>query len=116
MSSTCARAAFFFSSRRRHTRWTGDEFRRVLFRSWLFGRASIHFKVWTRYRSMPLLLGLVLVSLFIWFTENIGTFTKTWLYPSQRLGWSMVGIERSEERRVGKEWRSGWVAVGVRKI
>ena len=61
---------------------------------WLFGRASIHFKVWTRYRSMPLLLGLVLVSLFIWFTENIGTFTKTWLYPSQRLGWSMVGIEK----------------------
>ncbi|MDH2383676.1 DUF817 domain-containing protein [Bradyrhizobium sp. CER78] len=61
---------------------------------WLFGRTSIHFKVWTRYRAMPLLLGLVLVSLFIWFTENIGTFTKTWLYPSQRLGWSMVGIEK----------------------
>ncbi|WP_244485756.1 DUF817 domain-containing protein [Bradyrhizobium tropiciagri] len=60
----------------------------------LFGRTRIHFKVWTRDRSMPLLLGLVLVSLFIWFTENIGTFTKTWLYPSQRLGWSMVGIEK----------------------
>ena len=40
------------------------------------------------------LMGAVLVSLFIWFTENIGTFTKTWLYPSQRLGWSMVGIEK----------------------
>ncbi|MBK5652408.1 MAG: DUF817 domain-containing protein [Rhizobium sp.] len=61
---------------------------------WLFGRTSVHFKVWTSHRSMPLLLGLVLVSLFIWFTENIGTFTKTWLYPSQRLGWSMVGIEK----------------------
>ncbi|MCC8967870.1 DUF817 domain-containing protein [Bradyrhizobium sp. Pear76] len=61
---------------------------------WLFGRARVHFKVWTRYRAMPLLLGLVLVSLFIWFTENIGTFTKTWLYPSQRLGWSMVSIDK----------------------
>ncbi|UFX46890.1 DUF817 domain-containing protein [Bradyrhizobium sp. 41S5] len=61
---------------------------------WLFGRTRIHFKVWTSYRSMPLLLGLVLVSLFIWLTENIGTFTKTWLYPSQRLGWSMVSIDK----------------------
>ncbi|WP_375785177.1 DUF817 domain-containing protein [Bradyrhizobium sp. Pha-3] len=61
---------------------------------WLFGRTSIHFKVWTSYRAMPLLLGLVLVALFIWFTENIGTFTKTWLYPSQRLGWSMVSIDK----------------------
>ena len=37
---------------------------------------------------------LALVSLFIWFSENIGTFTKTWLYPSQRLGWSMVSIDK----------------------
>jgi uncharacterized membrane protein YoaT (DUF817 family) len=36
----------------------------------------------------------VLVSLFIWFSENIGTFTKIWLYPSQRLGWSMVSIDK----------------------
>ena len=61
---------------------------------WLFGRTSVHFRVWTSHRSMPLLLGLVLVSLFIWFTENIGTFTRTWLYPSQRLGWSMVAIDK----------------------
>lgn len=43
---------------------------------------------------MPLLLGLALVSLFIWFSENIGTFTKIWLYPSQRQGWSMVSIDK----------------------
>jgi uncharacterized membrane protein YoaT (DUF817 family) len=43
---------------------------------------------------MPLLLGLVLVSLFIWFSENIGTFTKIWLYPSQRQGWSMVSVDK----------------------
>ena len=59
---------------------------------WLFGRTTIYFKVWHGYRSMPLLLGLVLVSLFIWLSENIGTFTKIWLYPSQRQGWSMVSF------------------------
>jgi uncharacterized membrane protein YoaT (DUF817 family) len=36
----------------------------------------------------------MLVSLFIWFSENIGTFTKIWLYPSQRQGWSMVSIDK----------------------
>jgi uncharacterized membrane protein YoaT (DUF817 family) len=56
----------------------------------LFGRTAIYFRVWRVYRSMPLLLGLVLVSLFIWFSENIGTCTKTWLYPSQHLSWSLV--------------------------
>jgi len=56
----------------------------------LFARTIIYFKVWNEYRSMPLLLGLGLVTLFIWFAENIGTFTRTWLYPSQSHGWAMV--------------------------
>ena len=56
----------------------------------LFGRTTVYFKVWHDYRSMPLLLGLVLVSLFIWLSANIGTYTKTWLYPSQQHGWAMV--------------------------
>jgi len=61
---------------------------------WLFFRTRVYFRVWHHHRSMPLLLGLVLVSLFIWFSENIGTFTKIWLYPSQRLGWSMVSFDK----------------------
>ena len=40
---------------------------------------------------MPLMLGLLLVAVFIWIAENIGTFTRTWIYPSQRNGWSLVG-------------------------
>jgi len=60
----------------------------------LFGRTTIYFKVWRDYRTMPLLLGLFLVSLFIWFSENIGTYTQTWLYPSQRHGWAMVAPEK----------------------
>jgi uncharacterized membrane protein YoaT (DUF817 family) len=60
----------------------------------LLGRTVVYFKVWRAYRRMPLLLGLGLVSLFIWFSENIGTFTKTWLYPSQHLSWSMVSVAK----------------------
>jgi uncharacterized membrane protein YoaT (DUF817 family) len=43
---------------------------------------------------MPLLLGLFLVAVFIWFAENIGTLSKTWLYPSQIMGWSAVPVAK----------------------
>ena len=59
-----------------------------------FGRTVIYYKIWRRYRSMPLLLGLILVALFIWFSENIGTVTRTWLYPSQLSGWSVVPLAK----------------------
>jgi len=58
----------------------------------LFGRSWVHYRVWQAPRAMPLLLGLFLVALFIWFAENIGTLTKTWLYPHQRVAWSMVSL------------------------
>jgi len=60
----------------------------------MFGRTTIYFRVWHVYRSMPLLLGFILVSLFIWFSENIGTCTQTWLYPSQHHAWSLVPISK----------------------
>jgi uncharacterized membrane protein YoaT (DUF817 family) len=58
----------------------------------MFGRTQIYFINWRSRRRMPLLLGLLLVTAFIWLAENIGTFTQTWLYPSQRSGWSMVSV------------------------
>lgn len=60
----------------------------------LFGPAWVHFKVWRVHRRMPLLLGLVLVALFIWFAENIGTFTAAWVYPHQKSGWAMVSPDK----------------------
>lgn len=60
----------------------------------LFGRTTIRFKVWRRHRAMPMLLGLLLVSLFIWLAENVGTATGTWLYPSQRAAWSIVPLSK----------------------
>src|SRR5262249_22487590 len=58
----------------------------------LFGRTWIHYKIWRSYRRMPLLAGLFLVALFIWIAENLGTITKTWLYPHQMSGWSAVSL------------------------
>jgi len=58
----------------------------------LFGRSWIHYRIWHVRRRMPLLLGLFLVALFIWFAENVGTLTQTWLYPHQRAAWSMVSV------------------------
>ena len=58
----------------------------------LIGPCTIYYKIWKTHRHMPLLLGLVLVALFIWFAENIGTFTAAWAYPHQRHGWQLVGI------------------------
>jgi uncharacterized membrane protein YoaT (DUF817 family) len=72
----------------------GLDVRLVLFAAaaLLFGRTTIYYRAWHRDRSMPLLLGLFLVSLFIWLSENVGTFTRTWLYPSQQHGWAMVSF------------------------
>lgn len=60
--------------------------------AWLFGPCRVHFRVRHAYRSMPLLLGLVLVALFIWLAENLGTLSHAWIYPAQRHGWQMVPI------------------------
>lgn len=56
----------------------------------LFLRTRIHFTVWKEQRWMPLLIGWLLVALFIWFAENIGTFARAWTYPDQAGGWSPV--------------------------
>ena len=72
------------------------DFRLLLFAltALLFGRAWVYFRIWREYRRMPLLLGFVLVALFIWFAENIGTFANAWRYPNQSGGWEMVSIAK----------------------
>lgn len=60
----------------------------------LFARTWIWFTPWREARRMPLLVGFLLVALFIWFAENIGTFANAWNYPDQRHGWQMVGVAK----------------------
>ncbi len=56
----------------------------------LFWRTQVWFTPFRSPRSMPLLIGWFLVAAFIWFAENIGTFTRTWAYPNQHHGWALV--------------------------
>lgn len=56
----------------------------------VFGRTTIWFRPFRVHRRMPLLVGFLLVALFIWFAENIGTFAHAWQYPSQAHGWAPV--------------------------
>ncbi|MFO1033643.1 MAG: DUF817 domain-containing protein [Hyphomicrobiales bacterium] len=58
----------------------------------LFWRCSVHYRVFRFRHRMNMLLGFFLVTLFIWFGENIGTFTRTWLYPNQVTAWSLVSL------------------------
>ena len=56
----------------------------------LFWRTPVIFTVWRVERRMPLLLGWFLVALFIWGAENLGTFSRAWMYPGQEDGWKLV--------------------------
>lgn len=63
----------------------------------LFAATALIYKnTWASYKlvkktyRMPLLLGFFLIAIFIWLAENIGTFTKAWLYPDQIHGWLPV--------------------------
>lgn len=60
----------------------------------LFWRTPVWFTPFRTPRAMPLLLGWLLVALFIWGAENIGTFSRAWLYPGQRDGWQLVSPEK----------------------
>jgi uncharacterized membrane protein YoaT (DUF817 family) len=60
----------------------------------LYFRTVAHYRVFRFRHRMPLLLGFVLVSLFIWFAENIGTWSRAWIYPGQENGWTPVSINK----------------------
>ena len=60
----------------------------------LFLRTSVHYRVFRFRHRMPLLLGFLLVALFIWFAENIGTWSRAWLYPGQSEAWTPVSIQK----------------------
>ncbi len=74
----------------------GWDFRWALFgaAALIFRRTTVFFKPDRTVRSMPLLLGFGLTALFIWFAENLATFSHAWLYPQQRGGWRLVAPEK----------------------
>jgi len=61
----------------------------------VFFKTKIHFQVYKKVRTMPFLLAAFLTAFFVWIAENIGTFTKIWLYPSQVEYWHVVSFEKT---------------------
>lgn len=60
----------------------------------LYGRTIVAYRLNSHIHRMPILLGFVLIASFIWLAENIGTITKTWLYPSQVDHWHLVSAQK----------------------
>ena len=60
----------------------------------IYAPCFVHFRPDRHERFMPLALGLLLVALFIWFAENLGTFARAWVYPSQDKGWHPVSLDK----------------------
>lgn len=58
----------------------------------MFRRTWIVFTPDRTDRRMPLVVAALLVALFIWVAENLGTFASAWMYPNQRHGWALVGL------------------------
>ncbi len=56
----------------------------------IWWRTEVVFTPDLKPRRMPLLVSAVLVAVFIWVAENLGTFAGAWIYPSQRHGWAVV--------------------------
>ena len=59
-----------------------------------YWKTQIHFRPMDRFFKMPLLLAAFLSAFFMWLAENIGTFTKTWIYPQMHDGWHLVSIQK----------------------
>ncbi len=60
----------------------------------LYGRTCVYYTVHKTRRRMPFLLTAFLSAFFVWIAENIGTYTRTWLYPNQTTEWHMVSLHK----------------------
>ncbi|QIO08318.1 DUF817 domain-containing protein [Acinetobacter lanii] len=57
----------------------------------IFWRTKIRFELQQHQIQLPMLPVLIVLAFIIWVAENISTFYKIWLYPSQVDAWHMVG-------------------------
>lgn len=69
------------------------DYRMVLF-VWsiiIFWKTKLYFQLQQHQFKVPMLPVLLVLAFLIWIAENISTFYKIWLYPSQVDAWHMVG-------------------------
>lgn len=72
------------------------DFRYILFllSAVIFWKTRINFMMIKTHRTMSMLTGFSLVTLFLYIAENIGTFAKIWIYPSQEISWHLVPFDK----------------------
>jgi uncharacterized membrane protein YoaT (DUF817 family) len=64
----------------------------LLWSAVIFWDTKIYFQLKYRQVRFPMLPILVILAVLIWIAENISTFYKIWLYPSQVDHWHAVGL------------------------
>ena len=67
---------------------------RLLLFAWsgvIFWKTKLRFQLQHHQIQLPMLPILLLLAFIIWIAENISTFYKIWLYPSQVDAWHIVG-------------------------
>ena len=57
----------------------------------IFWKTKLYFQLAQHRFKVPMLPILLILAFLIWIAENISTFYKIWLYPSQVDAWHMVG-------------------------
>src|SRR2546430_3113022 len=92
---------FFFSSRRRHTRFDCD---------WSSDVCSSDLTIWCAFAGdlLALLIGRSIQASGACTAAVLSRAIARDLFEGQALAKTMASITRSEERRVGKECRSRW--------
>jgi uncharacterized membrane protein YoaT (DUF817 family) len=61
----------------------------------VFFKTNVRYRVYKKERSMPFLVTAFLTALCVWVAENIGTFTRIWLYPDQIAYWHLVSFNKT---------------------
>ena len=60
----------------------------------IYWRTKVEYTITTVSRKMPVTLSFILIALFVWVAENIGTFTKAWQSPNQITSWQAVSFHK----------------------
>ena len=60
----------------------------------LYSKTKIRFTPRKKTYTMPIVAGFLLVALFVWIAENIGTFYGAWKYPYQIHAWHAVSLQK----------------------
>lgn len=60
----------------------------------VYFKADVYFTAYKREFHMPLPLSFLLIAIFVWLGENIGTFYGAWQYPQQIEIWKVVSLQK----------------------